>query len=508
MKKNHVSIWIFLSVFLASSMIFFDQAILPVALPSIQKSLSSSPTQIQWVINVYRLAIAAFVLAGGKLGDIFGLRRIFCLGMFLFAITSIFCGLSFSTYFLIANRLVQGIGAALVIPTLSPLLFSVFSIKKRGFIVGLKVSFSSVIMILASPLGGMLSQYLSWRYIFWINPIISFFGIFIVLFFVPKSTRVKDNFDFFGFLFFIFAIFSFSLSIMQTRNWGWFSYPIIILFFVSVILFSFLIFLEKQKKRDFIDISLFKNNTFSVCTLNILFVKFSLAASIFWPIFFQQALNFSPSKAGLFSMISFIPMLFAAPIGGKLVDKMGARKPLLFGQGLTFLSLLGICYFLPKTGAGLVLSLFLMGCGGTFALTPSFIGGLNSISQKKRGRAAGILNAVRSLGISLGIAILGSLLLNLQTWFFSGFLKNNLNTRHIDPYQFDGLLSHVKTAEENLRELNPAIQEEIISMLKTSLTWANQITVFCAAIFSLCMFVFIYKFMEKDKNIAEYNQTF
>jgi len=504
MKKEYASIWIFLSVFLASSMIFFDQSILPVALPSIQKSLGSSPTQIQWMINAYRLTIAAFVLGGGKLADMFGLRRIFCWGMFIFAISSILCGLSPSTAFLLVNRFIQGIGAALVVPTLSPLLFSAFSIEKRGFVVGLKVSLSSVLMILGPPMGGVLTQYLSWRYIFWINPFIAVLGIILVLIFVRRSAKSKDHFDFFGFLFFTFAIYSFSLSMMQARNWGWFSYPIIFLFLLSVIFFSFLIFQEKKRKRAFIDINLFKNNTFAVCSLNIMVVKIALAAAIFWPIFFQQALNFSPSKAGIYAMISFIPMLIAAPIGGKLVDKMGARKPLLLGQGLTFLSFLGICYFLPKANIGLILSLTLMGFGGTFSLTPAFIGGLNSIPQKRRGRAAGILNAVRSLGISLGVALLGALLLNTQTYFFASFLKKNLKTMHLDPFQFDGLLSHVKTAEENLRALNPAIQQEIITMMKTSLTWANQITIFCAALFSLFMFLFIYKFMEKEKKIAEY----
>ena len=201
--------------------------------------------------------------------------------------------------------------------------------------------------------------------------------------------------------------------------------------------------------------------------------------------------------------MNFIPMLIAGPIAGKLVDKWGARKPLLLGHLGIILSFVGILFFLPLGGWGLIVSFLVMGFGGTLALTPSFVGGLNSVGQLRRGRAAGLMNAARSLGISLSITLIGAIIFNVQNAMFITFLKSNPHTINTDPNAFDGILSHLKKAELALQKFDTATQQNIIFTLKKSLTIANQVAIIVGILLSLAMFMYIYFCMHKTKKIAD-----
>ncbi|MBX9744073.1 MAG: MFS transporter, partial [Chlamydiales bacterium] len=186
----------------AIAMVFVDQAVLPVALPTIQEHLGATHTQLWWCINSYLLVSAVLMLAGGKLGDSIGYRKTFMIGMLIFAVSSALCGISFHVDWLIGSRALQGVGAALMIPASSPLIMSLFSQKERGKAIGINVSISSLFLVLAPLIGGYFTEVLSWRWIFWINLPLALVGLILIPLFIPHSSPKKQHFDLFGFLFF------------------------------------------------------------------------------------------------------------------------------------------------------------------------------------------------------------------------------------------------------------------------------------------------------------------
>ncbi len=198
MKKNER--WILFTLVITCMMAFLDTAILPVALPTIQQMLHSSTVQLQWMVNSYLLAGAIFVATGGKLGDIFGHRRIFCAGISLFGLSSALCGLSQTNWELITFRFFQGIGSALMIPTSLALLCETFSEKRRGKALGIVTSAGSVALGLGPVIGGFFTQYLSWHYIFYINVPIAIISLISALYFISKSPKLKVSIDYLGFM--------------------------------------------------------------------------------------------------------------------------------------------------------------------------------------------------------------------------------------------------------------------------------------------------------------------
>ncbi len=205
------------------------------ALPTIQKLLHSSSVQLQWMVNSYLLALAIFVAICGKLGDLFGHRKIFSLGMLIFGLFSAFCGLSQTGWQLVMNRFFQGIGSAMMIPTSLALLCECFSERQRGKAMGFLTAGGSIFISLAPVIGGFLTQYLSWHYIFFINVPISAIGLWLTFKFISKSATFKEKIDYAGFTTFLIAVSCLTLAIMQGKDWGWGSLPIMLLFSLSLL---------------------------------------------------------------------------------------------------------------------------------------------------------------------------------------------------------------------------------------------------------------------------------
>jgi EmrB/QacA subfamily drug resistance transporter len=493
---------VFTAVFLASSMIFLDQAILPVSLSTIQQYFSLSSSQVSWIINSYRLAIAALILFGGKMGDTFGLKQVFTFGMASFGLFSLLCGFSTSFFSLIIFRMLQGISAAFVIPTLSPLLFDVFHKDQRGFAVGLKVSLSSVVMAVAPYLGGVLTQYLSWKWIFWINPIIALIGLLLLVKVNPLiSQKKKASFDFLSFAFFSSAFLSLTFGLMQGKSWGWTSIPIMGLFVLCLLFGYALFYWERKEKNAQIFFTYFKDRTFALSILNIIIVQIVLSTTIFWPIFLQQVINYSPSQTGFIMMFSFAPMLIAAPIAGKMVDRYGPKKPLVIGNLFSFVSLLLVSFFISEGGIGLMVSFILMGFFTTLAFTPAFIGSLNVFPQNQRSNVSAILNGARSFAMSLGIALMGAILLTSQSNAFSRFLKSDIHTATLDPKAFDGLLAKVPKVVEYAQSLS--IEEQLVATAKIASHIGIVTMTLIGAFLCLAMAVILYFFMENKRRIHE-----
>ncbi len=245
--------WISLGALIpAIAMVFVDQSVLPVALPTIQSQLGATHSQLWWCINSYLLVAAVLMLAGGKLGDWIGYRKTFMWGVFIFALASALCGLSLHVGFLIGARGLQGVGAALMIPASSPLIMSLFSHKDRGKAIGINVSVSSLFLVVAPLIGGYFTESLSWRWIFWINLPLAAIGLILIPILIPVSPHKKQVFDFFGFSFFTVSASCFVTLIMQGGEWGWIS-PLSGSFFALGLVSAWLLVQrEKRSKHPFI----------------------------------------------------------------------------------------------------------------------------------------------------------------------------------------------------------------------------------------------------------------
>lgn len=246
----------------AISMVYLNTNLLPIALPTIEREFLISETQLQWIINSYLLSTAVFVIAGGKIGDLFGHRRLFCIGMSIYALASIMGGLSYTGWWLILSRSIQGLGGAILSPAAISIIVHTFPTTTRGRAIGTIVAIGSVFLSMGPFLGGFFTQSLSWRWSFWCNLPIAFLGIILTMYSVPKSPKCNTSFDFIGFFTISISLFCLVLGLMQGKNWGWNSTLIISLFIFSILFILFTVFIKRFTQHPFFDFPLFKNSIF------------------------------------------------------------------------------------------------------------------------------------------------------------------------------------------------------------------------------------------------------
>ncbi len=433
-------LWLILVASASSvAMIFLDASILPVSLPTIARQLHLSVSQMHWIINIYFLTNAVFVIAGGRIADIYGKRRIFCIGMSVFALSSVVGGLALSGLELIIARACQGIGASMMAPPATALILDHFPSHFRGRVVGVLVSIGSVFLAIGPFLGGFLTQFVSWRLIFWMNLPIAIGGTILTLYAVPKSERRNESFDFLGFALLFFALGALILSVMQGSAWGWESTRVHILLLMSAFAFFLLKWTKKFAKHPFIDFALLKNKKFAVGLAVIGICQFLLMMTVFWSIAFQAIYHYTPFHSGLLTLISTSPIIVCAPLAGYLSDHYGAYLPVRTGFGLAvvvFAYLSAIIYYNFVTTFTLILPLFLFGCSIPMILTPVATKALSAVQAKNRGLASGMNNTARYFGASISIGILSAVSLFVQRKVFTAKLQTSTATAHIHPRAF------------------------------------------------------------------------
>lgn len=413
------------------SMIFLDSTILPVALPTIQLELGISDVNLQWIVNAYFLTNASFVIFGGKLGDIFGSRRIFLFGISIFGIASACGGLAWNSLFLIGSRVLQGFGAALIAPSISAIIITKFPPNQRGKAIGISVAIGSLFLSLGPFIGGLLTEYINWRWTFFINIFITLFGIFATLKYVPIYPSKRVNIDFVSLFFFAGALLLITLGAMEGERLGWLSYRILgsfILGFIFAVIF-YLYYRSHTTTVPFLDFSLFKRINFLAGNLQAFIVQFLLMNGVFWAIFFQDGMAFSPSVAGFWTFCSTAPALLTAPIAGYMADRFGVKLPVTIGfSGLTFtfICLLLFAYFNIFTL--LILGLVVFGSCISQVLTPMSPFIISSAPIEKRGLVSGIYNTMRFTGATMGMAVLGS----MYTSVYQNHEQTYISTYHSD----------------------------------------------------------------------------
>ena len=401
-----------LAIVPANAMIFLDQTALPVALPTIQSEMQAGELGLEWSVNSYFLFMAVFALAAGKLSDWIGHRCAFCLGLIVFVLASLLCGMSTNIQWLIAARALQGIGSAFMLPAITALFTALFPAAERGKAMGINVSASSVFLVLGPLIGGLLTQDFSWNWIFWINLPIGFISFLAALRFLPKSKTYRVSIDFWGFAYFIVSAASLVILCMQIRIWGVQSFETLACFLITLVSAILLFRREKTAQHPFLDLALFKKPLFTAIAINISIAQFILMISVFRSIYFQTILEYSPTLAGFVTFLSSSPIFFVSPIAGYLSDRLSPKLPLAIGYLLLIFSFFWLGFFSTPSLPSLLISLFAFGIGVPLLFTPSYTTAMKSVPPPKRGVAFGMIATLRTLAGTMGVALIG-LFMNL-----------------------------------------------------------------------------------------------
>jgi EmrB/QacA subfamily drug resistance transporter len=405
-------------------MLLLDTTIVNVAQVKIREGLGANLTQIQWVLDSYILTYAVLLLSFGRLGDVFGRKKLFIYGMSLFTAASVLCaasdwignqlGLS-GIGVLIGARVLQGLGGAMMMPQTLSLLTVAFPPEKRGAAFGIWGSVTALGAVVGPIVGGLIVTNWAWEWIFLINLPVGILSVLAAIRIVPESRDplASKRIDWGGLVLSGTGIFALVYASIEGNKEGWTSPLILGLYAASAILLTLFVFWERRVADPMLKLELFKIRNFSVSTLITIVITFGMLG-IFFPmtLFLQQVLNFSPIRAGLTMTPMSICIMLAAPFAGKFTDRIGARWILVTGLLLMSGGILLLIsrINLDTTWVTLLPALIIAGIGMGMTFSPMTAAAMGEVPPRIAGSASGVLNTSRNLGQVLGIAVLGSVL--------------------------------------------------------------------------------------------------
>ncbi|MGH3033848.1 MAG: MFS transporter [Gaiellaceae bacterium] len=398
-------------------MIMLDNTIVNVALPSIQRDLGIDVSELEWVVNGYALTFAVLMLTGGKLADLFGRRLVFILGLAIFTGSSLACGLAESADVLIGARVVQGVGAALMNPATLSIITATFPPRQRGMALGIWVGVSAVALAIGPLVGGVIAEHIDWGWIFFINVPVGIMAIVVARLVIRESrdTSAKQRLDLPGLLTSGVALFALTYGLIEANTYGWTSARILSLFAVAAVGLALFVVLESRQRVPMLDLSLFRNRTFAGANAVMMLVALAMFGVFFFfvSLYMQNVLGYSPTEAGA----TFLPMtmliILIAPLAGRFSDRVGSRWLMGAGMSLVALSLLLFSRLDVTSGFwDLLPGLLIGGAGMAMVMTPTTAAAMGSVPVDKAGIGSAVLNSMRQVGGSLGIAIMGAIVLS------------------------------------------------------------------------------------------------
>ena len=405
--------WTLAAVSFGLFMIMLDNTIVNVALPSIQRSLGLKISELEWVVTGYALTFGALMLTGGKLADLFGRRLIFVVGVAVFTLSSLGCGLAGSASVLIAARVVQGVGAALMNPSTLSIITVTFPPRQRGTAIGIWAGVSGLALAIGPLVGGLIAEKINWNWIFFINIPVGVLAIAAAYAFIDESrdTSHEQRPDVPGLVTSALGLFALSYGLIEANNYGWTSGRILGAFAVAAVALAGFVLLELHQRLPMLELGLFRNRGFAGANTVMLLVGLAMFGVFFYvSLYVQQVLGYSAVQAGA----SFLPwtvlIILLAPQAGRLSDRIGPR-PFVSG-GMVVLA--GSLYLFSRMGVHasfwtLLPAMILGGIGMGAAMTPTTAAAMSSVQQDKAGVGSAVLNSMRQLGGSLGIAIMGAI---------------------------------------------------------------------------------------------------
>ncbi|WP_196223285.1 MFS transporter [Roseibium sp. RKSG952] len=400
--------WLLWPVSTAIGLVLFDGPVVGVALETIQSELGLSETSGHWVVNAYLLSFACFVAVCGKIADQIGLLKVFLFGLAVFAAASVIAGFAGNGFLLIAARAVQGIGGAILFPLSVAMTTVTFPKNQRGMALGLGAVIATVFMTAAPFIGGVLTEFLSWRWIFWVTPPIAIaIAVFTIAAWRDAERPPPAPIDWTGLLLLASGMFCVVFALMEADRWGWDTPAILLLFLSGAILLIGFVLVERHKTDPLIEVELFTKTQFAASNLVMIAGSYAkMPIIVFAALYAQQELGLDAFWAGVLIMVSAIPEPFAAPLSGYLADRIPPARLIYLGLGILFVCMLVI------TAAVFWNNIYILTAGlfiGGFAFPTMFLPAqvvvMEALPEQKHGMGGSISMTAQSIGGTVSIAV-------------------------------------------------------------------------------------------------------
>jgi EmrB/QacA subfamily drug resistance transporter len=404
--------WTLAAVAFGLFMIMLDNTVVNVALPSMQSALHIGRAELEWVVNAYALTFGVLLLSGGKLADLLGRRRIFIVGLVIFTASSLACGLANGPEMLIGARTVQGIGAALMNPATLSIITATFPPRQRGTAIGIWAGVSAMALAIGPLVGGVLTQKIDWSWIFFINVPIGVLGIAAARIFIDESrdTSRDQRLDLPGLLSSGIGLFALTYALISTNHHAWTSGRVLSLFAVAAAALAIFVVLELHQRIPMLDLSLFRNPTFAGANAVMFFVGLAMFGIFFFnSLFLQNILGFSAIQTGATFLPMTVLIILVAPQAGRLSDQVGPRW--LMGLGMLLVTGSLLIFSTLDVGSSfwhILPGLLVGGIGMALVMTPTTAAAMGSVPVDKAGVGSAVINSMRQVGGSLGIAVMGA----------------------------------------------------------------------------------------------------
>ncbi|MGZ5323114.1 MAG: MFS transporter [Solirubrobacterales bacterium] len=414
--------WTLGAMCFALFMVMLDNTVVNVALPSIQRDLDAGIADLEWVINSYTLTFAVLIATGGRLGDIFGRRAMFLVGVIVFAVTSATAGLATDAGMLIASRAVQGVGAALMMPATLSIVTHAFPASERGKAIGTWAGVSALALSIGPVVGGFLTEHVGWQAIFFINLPVAVAAVIATVFAVRESRdeTVDRRVDYPGIVTLTAGLTAIVLALIEGNSWGWSSLEVVGLLAGGFAALGLFAAIELRSRAPMVEFALFRTAQAIGANLVAFIITFAMMGSFFFmAIYMQDVLGYGALEAGVRFLPTTMVIAVVAPLAGRLSDRLGPVWPMSAG-----LAVLSVSMFLfsaidvATTYSGLIVPFILMGIGIALVMSPMSTAAMNAVSVQKAGVASGVLQMSRMVGGTVGVAATGAI---FQAQLGSGF---------------------------------------------------------------------------------------
>ncbi|MET7281032.1 DHA2 family efflux MFS transporter permease subunit [Kribbella sp. NPDC005582] len=426
MRTTNEQRWVLGLTSIGSVMVSLDVLVVAAALTTIRGDLGASVQQLEWTVNAYSVSFAVLLMTAAAIGDRWGRRRTYATGLTLFTVASAACALASSVEWLIAARIVQGVGAAMVMPLAIGLLTAAFPPERRGWAVGVFSGVTGLAVLGGPVIGGAVTEGLAWQWIFWINLPVGLIAVPLVLRKIPESAGVARRLDLGGAALVTVAVLGLVWGVSRGESIGWSSVEVVTSFAVGVLFLVGFLLWESRTAQPMVPVEFFRNRIFAAANA----AGFLLTAALFSAVFFlsqymQAVLGSDPLRAGLQLLPWTATLFIVGPLAGRLVDKLGERPLVVIGLSLQAVGLWWLSH--ATTGSTqygeLVAPLIVAGCGISLAMPAAQTAAMSALPREAVGIASGIYSMNRQLGGAAGVAVLGSVFVAAGGYTGAGFTR-------------------------------------------------------------------------------------